>query len=92
MCLLFNSYETNNGIAAQEQGTPRNLGGNPPAIPVVAQGSYAYTSPEGVPVSITYTADENGFRPEVSLPMKRNEVFADILSTLFSFYSDKSLI
>ncbi|CAH2237032.1 jg9524 [Pararge aegeria aegeria] len=26
-------YETNNGIAVQAQGTPRNFGGNPPVVP-----------------------------------------------------------
>ncbi|KOB67640.1 putative cuticle protein [Operophtera brumata] len=60
-------YETDNGIAAQEQGSPRNLGGNPPVVAEVAQGSYSYTSPEGVPVSITYVADENGFQPQGSV-------------------------
>lgn len=28
-----------------------------------AQGSFQYTSPEGVPVQIQYVADENGFQP-----------------------------
>lgn len=28
------------------------------------QGSYHYTSPEGIPVSIVYVADENGFQPQ----------------------------
>ncbi|KAJ2946978.1 hypothetical protein O0L34_g16324 [Tuta absoluta] len=57
-------YETNNGIAAQEQGSPRNFGGNPPVAPAVAQGSFSWTSPEGVPVAISYVADENGYQPQ----------------------------
>ncbi|KAI8428871.1 hypothetical protein MSG28_007511 [Choristoneura fumiferana] len=56
-------YETDNGIAAQEQGTPRNFGGNPPVVPVVAQGSYSWTSPEGEVIAISYIADENGYQP-----------------------------
>ncbi|PZC85399.1 larval cuticle protein LCP-22 [Helicoverpa armigera] len=56
-------YETDNGIAAQEQGTPRNFGGNPPVVPVVAQGSFSWTSPEGEPIAISYVADENGYQP-----------------------------
>ncbi|CAH1644286.1 unnamed protein product [Spodoptera littoralis] len=56
-------YETDNGIAAQEQGTPRNFGGNPPVVPSVAQGSFSWTSPEGEPIVITYVADENGYQP-----------------------------
>ncbi|XP_063820958.1 larval cuticle protein LCP-22-like [Ostrinia nubilalis] len=57
-------YETDNGIAAQEQGTPRNFGGNPPVVPDVAQGSFSWTSPEGEVVSISYVADENGYQPQ----------------------------
>ncbi|KAJ0179904.1 hypothetical protein K1T71_004495 [Dendrolimus kikuchii] len=57
-------YETNNGIAAQEQGVPQDFGGNPPLKPVVAQGSFSYTAPEGVPIEVRYVADGNGFRPE----------------------------
>ncbi|CAD7090689.1 unnamed protein product [Hermetia illucens] len=48
------SFETSNGIAAQEQG----VGG------VQAAGAASHTSPEGVPIALTYTADENGFHPE----------------------------
>ncbi|XP_026750979.1 larval cuticle protein LCP-22-like [Galleria mellonella] len=58
------AFETDNGIAAQEQGTPRNFGGNPPVIPDVAQGSFSWTSPEGQVVSIAYVADENGYQPQ----------------------------
>ncbi|XP_037720777.1 pupal cuticle protein Edg-78E [Drosophila subpulchrella] len=32
-----------------------------------ARGSYAYTSPEGVPVQVVYTADEFGFHPQSDL-------------------------
>lgn len=44
------AYETGNGIVAQEAG----IGGK------TAQGSYSYTSPEGIPISVQYVADENG--------------------------------
>ncbi|XP_061710360.1 endocuticle structural glycoprotein SgAbd-2 [Cydia pomonella] len=57
------SYETGNGIAAQEQGYLKNAGVKD-AEAQVAQGSFSYTSPEGIPISITYVADENGFRAE----------------------------
>lgn len=56
---LICSYETGNGIAAQEQGSLKNAGPNgEPAI--AAQGSFGYTSLEGVPISLSYIADENG--------------------------------
>ncbi|XP_047514888.1 endocuticle structural glycoprotein SgAbd-2-like [Pieris napi] len=57
------SYETGNGIAAQEQGYLKNAGIKD-AEAQVAQGSFSYTSPEGVPISLNYIADENGFRAE----------------------------
>lgn len=60
--MLFFSYETENGISAQEQGSLKNVGDKEPAV--VASGSYQFTSPEGLPVQITYVADENGFQPQ----------------------------
>ncbi|CAD7090708.1 unnamed protein product [Hermetia illucens] len=48
------SYDTTNGIAAQEQGVGA----------VRAQGGFSYTSPEGIPIQVAYTADENGFQPQ----------------------------
>ncbi|XP_076271489.1 larval cuticle protein LCP-17-like [Rhynchophorus ferrugineus] len=55
------SYETENGIAAQERGSLKSL---PEGAGTAAQGSYQYISPEGVPVSVQYVADENGFQPQ----------------------------
>ncbi|KAJ8732070.1 hypothetical protein PYW08_014800 [Mythimna loreyi] len=57
------SYETGNGIAAQEQGYLKNAG-QKDLEAQVAQGSFTYTSPEGIPISLTYVADENGFQPQ----------------------------
>ncbi|XP_023943615.2 endocuticle structural glycoprotein SgAbd-2 [Bicyclus anynana] len=57
------SYETGNGIQAQEQGYLKNAGIKD-AEAQVAQGSYSYTGPEGIPITVTYIADENGFRAE----------------------------
>ncbi|CAH1975459.1 unnamed protein product [Acanthoscelides obtectus] len=54
-------YETENGIAAQEQGRPRQVG---PELAVVAQGAFSYTAPDGTPIQVTYIADENGFQPQ----------------------------
>lgn len=52
------SYETSNGIRADEQGYLKNPGTNVEAQ--VMQGSYSYTGPDGVLYTITYIADENG--------------------------------
>lgn len=57
-------YETSNKIAADEQGSVKNAGRENEFIDV--NGQYSYTSPEGVPVKITYKADDLGFRPEGS--------------------------
>ncbi|KAJ8920794.1 hypothetical protein NQ315_004935 [Exocentrus adspersus] len=54
------SYETANGIAAQEVG--QQIAPVPDA-PLRVSGSYQYTSPEGLPVQVSYVADENGFHP-----------------------------
>ncbi|XP_037929415.1 pupal cuticle protein Edg-78E-like [Teleopsis dalmanni] len=47
-------YETSNGIAAQEAG----VGG------YYANGGFAYVSPEGEHIQLSYKADENGFQPQ----------------------------
>ncbi|KXJ70777.1 hypothetical protein RP20_CCG022514, partial [Aedes albopictus] len=56
------SYETGNGIKAQEQGDVKNKGSENQIQTV--QGSFSYTSPEGQVISLTYVADENGFVPQ----------------------------
>uniref|UniRef100_A0A1A9X162 Uncharacterized protein n=1 Tax=Glossina brevipalpis TaxID=37001 RepID=A0A1A9X162_9MUSC len=55
------SYETGNGIKAQEEGTIKNRGSDN-EIPSV-MGTYSYTAPSGEVIEIAYTADENGFQP-----------------------------
>ncbi|XP_066907176.1 endocuticle structural glycoprotein SgAbd-8 [Halyomorpha halys] len=59
------SYETGNGIQAEERGSQR-LVGEPAEAGTVAQGSYSYTDPDGNLIQVTYTADENGFVPQGS--------------------------
>ncbi|XP_022903994.1 larval cuticle protein LCP-17-like [Onthophagus taurus] len=54
------SYENDNGISAQEQGSLTNS--KEPAV--AAQGGFQYKSPEGEQISIQYVADENGFQPQ----------------------------
>ena len=47
------AFETSNGIQQQEAGNT-----------VGVAGQYEYVSPEGEKISISYTADENGFQPQ----------------------------
>ncbi|XP_023167819.1 larval cuticle protein LCP-17-like isoform X2 [Drosophila hydei] len=46
-------YGTSNNIQAQETG----VGG------AYAAGSVQYTAPDGQPIQLAYTADENGYQP-----------------------------
>ncbi|KPI93047.1 PREDICTED: pupal cuticle protein 20-like [Papilio xuthus] len=55
------SYETGNGIQAQESGAPRAQGPEGPAV--TAEGGFSYRAPDGQQISLSYTADENGFHP-----------------------------
>ncbi|XP_049942669.1 endocuticle structural glycoprotein SgAbd-2 [Schistocerca serialis cubense] len=57
------SYQTGNGIAAQEQGYLKNPGQRDLEAENV-QGTFSYTAPDGTPISLRYVADENGFRAE----------------------------
>lgn len=55
-------FETENGIIADETGQLANRGTDKEAMR--AQGQYTYTGPDNVIYSVTYTADENGYRAE----------------------------
>ncbi|KAF4520077.1 hypothetical protein B566_EDAN014182 [Ephemera danica] len=57
------SYQSADGTAHQEAGYVKNAG-VPEQEAMVAQGSYSYTAPDGTPITVTYVADENGFRAE----------------------------
>ncbi|XP_035738870.1 endocuticle structural glycoprotein SgAbd-8-like [Vespa mandarinia] len=54
-------YETANGIQVAEEAQV-NVGGD--VLLKHVTGSFTYTSPEGLPIHVTYTADENGFHPQ----------------------------
>lgn len=49
-------FETSNGIRADASGVATNG--------VQSQGSFGYKGDDGQDYSITYTADENGYRPQ----------------------------
>lgn len=52
---FFLSYETGNGIKAEETGTLKRANDV-----IVARGSYSYISPEGDNIQVTYVADDQG--------------------------------
>ncbi|EFN78519.1 endocuticle structural glycoprotein SgAbd-2 [Harpegnathos saltator] len=55
------SYETENGISVSESGHPQ---AGPQGQTEVVQGRYSYPAPDGTPITIEYTADENGFHAQ----------------------------
>jgi Insect cuticle protein len=58
------SYETANGIKAQETGTLKKASSPDTSDVIIADGSYSYTAPDGTLISLTYKADdEGGFQP-----------------------------
>ena len=57
------SFTTGDGQQQQQSGYLKNRG-QPNSEAQVVQGSYSYTSPEGKPITVTYIADELGFRAE----------------------------
>nr|AYA49902.1 cuticular protein 25 [Leptinotarsa decemlineata] len=59
------SFETQNGIAAEQQGTVRATADKTESV--VVQGFYRYFTPDGTPVEVKYTADEFGYHPQASV-------------------------
>ncbi|KAL3283238.1 hypothetical protein HHI36_006386 [Cryptolaemus montrouzieri] len=57
------SYETENGIAVQEQAQYRAISPEEGIQAVV--GSYRYPLPDGRLVIVEYQSDENGYRPVI---------------------------
>ncbi|KAJ2942421.1 hypothetical protein O0L34_g16026 [Tuta absoluta] len=56
--------ETNNGINAHEHGEQKQIDRDTSAN--LVGGKAGWISPEGETVQLSYTADENGYRPEGS--------------------------
>ncbi|XP_060516890.1 endocuticle structural glycoprotein SgAbd-8-like [Cylas formicarius] len=59
------SFETENGIFAEEEGNLKNTG-KADAEAGEVRGFFQYTAPDGSLVRVEYTADENGFSPKGS--------------------------
>ncbi|RZF37340.1 hypothetical protein LSTR_LSTR011089 [Laodelphax striatellus] len=57
------TYQTVDGTVVNERGSLKQTPDGSDYV-LVKDGSYGYTSPDGTPVQVTYTADENGFHPQ----------------------------
>ncbi|XP_053997978.1 endocuticle structural glycoprotein SgAbd-2-like [Hylaeus anthracinus] len=55
------SYDTDNGISVSESGRPQGTGQGQAEV---VQGRFSYNAPDGTPITVEYTADENGFHPQ----------------------------
>lgn len=60
---LFERYETENGILAEQSGRIETLDSGDDALH--ATGFYQYTGDDGIQYRVDYVADINGFVPKV---------------------------
>lgn len=58
---FVDSYQTSDGVSREEKAEVKNPGAENEAL--VVQGSYSYVGTDGNTYTITYVADENGYRP-----------------------------
>lgn len=56
------SYETGNGIAAEEEGHLKNAGSENEAMEAI--GQFSYTDADGNKIQLEYIANEDGFQPK----------------------------
>ncbi|CAG9858880.1 unnamed protein product, partial [Phyllotreta striolata] len=56
-------FQTSNDITRKETGKIKLLGRDQPVVNV--EGEYSFNLPNGVPLFVSYVADENGYRPKV---------------------------
>merc|ERR1712137_880532 len=63
------AFETEDGVKVEESGSQKQVGETAEDVGTVSQGSYSYTGPDGVVVTVNWVADENGFQPpEITCP------------------------
>ncbi|XP_044259075.1 pupal cuticle protein 36-like [Tribolium madens] len=85
---FLSSYETENRISHEESGQLKNPGTDNEISSV--QGQFSYTGDDGATYSITYTADENGFRPEGAHLPVAPPIPAEILKALEQNAADEA--
>ena len=58
-------YELSDGTSRSEQGVLQNAGTENEFLLVT--GTFQWTAPDGQVTQVSYTADENGYHPKVTL-------------------------
>uniref|UniRef100_A0A8D8BGS1 Endocuticle structural glycoprotein SgAbd-1 n=1 Tax=Culex pipiens TaxID=7175 RepID=A0A8D8BGS1_CULPI len=65
------AYESANGIKVQSDGEAKLIQvqkedgtGSEQAVVSIQKGSYSYNAPDGTPISVQWTADEDGFHAQ----------------------------
>merc|ERR1712127_422349 len=61
------SYESADGISRTETGEQKQIGDKPEDSGSTAQGTISRKAPNGKTVTMTFTADENGYQPKVTV-------------------------
>ncbi|KZR99743.1 Cuticular protein 65Av [Daphnia magna] len=56
------AFESEDGTKVQESGNQKQVGPKPEDIGTVSKGSYSFTTPDGVVLTVNWVADENGFQ------------------------------
>jgi len=60
----MNSYESADGTKRTESGAQKKIGEE---FGATSQGTISWKTPDGKTVTLTFTADENGYQPKVTI-------------------------
>merc|ERR1712127_253027 len=56
------AFESEDGVKVEESGSQKQIGETPEESGTVSKGSYSFTAPDGVVLTVNWVADENGFQ------------------------------
>merc|ERR1712071_236161 len=56
------ALESEDGVKVEESGSQKQIGETPEESGTVSKGSYSFTAPDGVVLTVNWVADENGFQ------------------------------
>merc|ERR1712071_688127 len=56
------AFESEDGVKVEESGSQKQIGETAEESGTVSKGSYSFTAPDGVVLTVNWVADENGFQ------------------------------